>query len=157
LAVLCSLLSSCDFKQKFRTLADWEKHTARPGFRLLDSMQTKDYLIAIYDTGRDEIAFCYRWRGSDPGNTTTLGIWDEYGRSIDDVGRSHRTDLSWSSTITIPLIGPIVDGGHDGTTTPIRPGYYGVLWISFSDEDEQGGSYRTIYEKAVDMRSPKRP
>lgn len=55
---LCLGMLSCAKRDR---LAEWQKQVSRPNFRLLDSGQTSDYLIAIYDTGKDEIAIMRRF------------------------------------------------------------------------------------------------
>ncbi len=152
-AGFCLILASCDFEPKFRNLSAWEKHTARPGFRLLDSSQTDDYFISVYDTGKDEIAFCYRWKSANPATAAQdLGIWDVHKVELSDHNRANLTDLNWRRSIWLPPpFSPITTGGSDGIIYPIRPGYRGKIWISFRDDDGLGGNTRTIFEKWIDL------
>ncbi len=153
MAVLCSLLTSCNFEPHFSTLSDWEKHTARSGFRLLDATQTADYLITVYETGHDEIAFCYHSRGSGPDPASeTFEIYGDPQMDLHDTKRPHSTDLSWRRTVWFPPpFSPVTHGGTDGIIYPIVRGYRGELRITFSVDDGLGGGDRIMYNKKIKL------
>ena len=129
------------------SLSQWETHTARPGFRLLDSADVAHYYICVYDTGLDEIAFCYRWHGShEERHTHSLAIHDSSNQDLHDMGREQATSLKWTRDYGIATY-----AGSDGMVYPIREGYRGTIQIDFKDGDGPNGEYRQVYSKVLEL------
>ncbi len=131
-------------------LAEWRKDVTRPNFRLLDSLETAVYLIAAFDTGKNEVAFCYRWIGSASKPAAhALSIRDERGKDLSDPERKERTDLSRRRAYGVPSVLEFRNDTVDGISYSVRPGYRGPISIRFSDGTGKDSNYRVVYEKAI--------
>ena len=128
-------------------LSKWEKSTHRPGFTLLDSAEVNDYYICVYDTGLDEIAFCYQWNGSSEEPTAhSLGVNDSNNDDLHDIYRKKTTSLRWER-----YYGIAVYAGCDGLVYPIKKGYRGKIRVDFTDGDASSDKYRLVYSKELDL------
>ncbi len=147
---LCLAVPSCTKRNR---LSEWEKQVSRPNFRLLDSIQTADYLIAVYETGKDEIAFCYNWVGPGTKQTThSLSIRDDQGNDLHDHERKQETDLTRKRSFGVPKFLEYRDDSVDGIVYPARPGYHGPLSIVFRDGTGQTSPNRIVYERKIPSR-----
>ena len=126
-------------------LSEWERQSFRPGFRLLDSADASGYYICVFDTGRDEIAFCYQWHGSSEAEprSHTLGVHGPTG-DLHDLDRENPTDLSWTRNYVIASW-----AGSDGIVYPIKRGYRGKIRIRFRSTED--GEVRPVYSMVIDL------
>jgi hypothetical protein len=149
-AGLCFGMLSCTKQDR---LSQWEKEVSRPNFRLLDSAQNADYLIAVYDTGKDEIAFCYKWVGNGPKPVThSLAIHDDQGGDLGHGAGKPTTDLLRKRSCGVPSFLEYRQDGLDGIVYPVRSGYRGSLSVAFGEGSPKTGVTRRVYEKRIASR-----
>ena len=111
------------------TIEEWEERTQLPGFTLLDRADLPGYYVCVYDTGLEEIAFCYNQKKSEDADSHSFGVYDTRGQSLQDPARwNERSDLN-SHGNAYYIAGMVV---------PVRPDYRGMIQIGFEADDGSG-------------------
>lgn len=126
------------------SLAQWIELTQRPGFTLLDAGEHPDYYVSVYDTGRSEVALCYRWRHAGTGpSTLSFGVRDVDGRILHDRARAGDGTL-------LNEDGAGNDVYVDAFVIPIPDAYRGEIRLELKDNGGTPYPERLLYSKSLE-------
>jgi hypothetical protein len=123
------------------SIGEWEKRSRLPGFTLLDRADLPGYYVCVYDTGLDEIAFCYHQKKPEAAKRHSFAIFDSDGENLQDPAR-------WNKTTELNRPGDT----HfiPGMVVATRTDYHGEIHVEF--KEDSGSGFQSIYQKSLAYR-----
>ena len=87
-------------KEEVTSLQHWESITTEDDYTIIDSVDTKNYYLIVYQTNNNEIVVCNHWKyQSTIFASSYLMISDDEGRDLHDFRPNNNPGLKSNGTI----------------------------------------------------------